>query len=153
MIKELPNETLICYPWKYKIIFSVVASVFVALASFYKYHSLTWALPCLILAPVGLFAKRRRILISEREVSYRPSFGESLTASLDQVASVRQKTVGLVTAKGIYPTDGVELAHANGIPLLQIPLDLFDDLERQQIFDKIVGAWRRSQNKKPGSAD
>jgi hypothetical protein len=95
----------------------------------------------------GLLTKRRRILISESEVSFRPSFGESFSAQFDQVASVCQKTVGIATAGGFYPTNGVELTHANGIPLLQIPLDFFDDMERQEVFERIVAAWKRRRDK------
>jgi hypothetical protein len=145
MISELPNQTVIRYPWKYRVISSIAVSAFVASAILYKEHSLTLALLGLILAPFGLLVKRRRIVISEGEVTYRPSFGESQSARFDQVASVRQKTVGVVSAGGIYPTDGVELVHANGMPLLQIPLDLFGDIEREQVFNKIVSAWKRCQ--------
>ena len=138
---DAPGEkTVYRYPW---VAPALIAITLGSLAGVLTYKTSQSVIVTLLITAVvtvpGLGERRRKIEISDDEVTYWPSFFSPRKARFRDVISITRKDI----AGGVnYVVSGLELELPN-YETMQIPLDLY---KRQEVSDKITEAWNRHRS-------
>jgi len=138
---DAPGEkTVYRYPWVVTALIGIALGIVTGLIAYKKSQSVIVAsLMTGVVSAPGLAERRRKIEISDDEVTYWPSFFSPRKARFRDVISITRKDI----AGGVnYVVSGLELELPN-YETMQIPLDLY---KRQEVSDKITEAWNRHRS-------
>ena len=130
------------FPWRiYAAIFSALG-LFIAWALIRRYQEPFVAILPLIIIARGFAECRRKIVVSKREIVYRPPIGSAQRIALADVESVELAQVAdyfLVVGRTIWPAAKFTLS--NGLTV-SIPLGMTG---YEQVFDTIVKRWKSNR--------
>ena len=139
---DAPGEkTVYRYPWVVTALIGIALGIVTGLIAYKKSQSVIVAsLMTGVVSAPGLAERRRKIEISDDEVTYWPSFFSPRKAHFRDVISITRADI----AGGVnHVVSGLELQLPSYVTI-QIPLDLY---KRQEVSDKITEAWNRQRER------